>query len=396
EEKASPVTIGLLDGQSGNIIKRLNLYSDFIDEYMFYSFSPDHNSIIVSRAMEKSKKDPLEFEITVLDADLQNKKIVSCPLDFTAADVRDQYIFIDNKRNIFIIYKVKEDKKATPAYHLALLNETGKKTKDIELKFPDGFMPDMTFSFDRNAIQFGGLKSKGRKDDFTSFVSGSIDILSGNVNFKETALSSPQSNSDPANAKALSKGLSADFVFDQSLKDEDGNYIYIFEKNNMNERIDKWGNPISGREIFTIKYFRRETLLAVRVNKDNSIAWIKIIPKIQEEPDMRVLSGIVSSLDENGTVHILFHDRDKNMDSKADEKPALFAISELKKSSLVDVSIDKKGNMKKTQVQSDQDRESFVAPDNCTYIKPGLISTLALNFHTFKKWDYNFGLLNIK
>ena len=101
-------------------------------------------------------------------------------------------------------------------------------------------------------------------------------------------------------------------------------------------------------------------IMAINVNKDNSVDWFTRIPKYQHTTnDGGRYSGIARALDNNNSLHIIFNEHRKNA-KILDPDRRRNAVG--RKTITVLVSIDEKGEATKTPLMPSKEGKTIVAP----------------------------------
>lgn len=101
-------------------------------------------------------------------------------------------------------------------------------------------------------------------------------------------------------------------------------------------------------------------IIAINVNKDNSIEWFSRIPKHQHSTnDNGRYSGIARAIDSKNSLHIIFNEHHKNA-SILDPERKRNAVG--KRTITVLVSIDEDGNASKTPLMPAKEGKTIVAP----------------------------------
>ncbi|HEX2605738.1 MAG TPA: hypothetical protein VHK91_00100 [Flavisolibacter sp.] len=387
EESEGPLRVQSFDPVSGTLGTSQLVMSDYQRGRLFAQESPDHSLVLLVERVPADLRQRQDYNIAVLNAAAQKLGSFKVTTGVDNEDVIDQNFFISKTQQVYIITQIQEKKKEMPRYVIQAYSSSGSKLKEYTMELPTGFVSAGSFSFDGTLIHFGGLKAKDRKDDYTSFIAASVDPQTWKLSLREYELSTApeiKASMQAGGEKIFSGSFSRNFSPVRVIQNQEGDLYYIFEEANYVRNID-------------IKNYMSQirSVLAFRVTKDNGLAWVRYLPKRQEEAVMKYFTGANAMIDEKGELHVFFLDREKNLDIQPGDKPAQVNYYEIGKSLLADVHIDRKGNVKKS-LMVEAGRDFIFTPFHFKMVKPGSLVTMAVYQSPFAKQQFKFGLLTVK
>ena len=294
-----------------------------------YKNSRNSDKLLVVCVPPKTKDEEEDFnDLIVFDSNLDivwnnrltNKypKTVFSPIKWV----------VDEDGNAYILGKLYKDKIKEVSkgiqnfdYHIIAYTNKGQNTIDYEVKIPEKFVTEITFTIDdKKDIVCSGFYSKDNLRSIDGCFYLKLDPATKKVkmtNFKEFDLDFlTEGMSEKQESKARKKDEKGkdvelmDYDLDKIIIKEDGGCILIGEQYKVVSRTVS-----NGKSTYTTTTYYYNDIIVVNISSEGRIEWAKKIPKRQSSADGGVyLSyGLAVTKDK---IRIIFNDDAKNIDPK--------------------------------------------------------------------------------
>lgn len=350
----------------------------------FISLSEDSTKFLIQSTpplLDKDQKAQRHFMI--LDLDFQEVDNIELELNYDERDFRINSTLLDHKGNIHMLTSVviPETRKKS-LFNTSLEREARiftlykgeNELEEYEIDFDNddaGFISQIKLGTD----DLGRFKCAGFYSDKKGNSTKGVFVFTVDVDTKELSnvstqeftdeylnqfLSDRQIRKKERKKKRNAKNNPYDKLYNYKIRNlvmKDGGGFYIIAEYYY-YYVTTTTNSNGGTT--TTHHYHYDDLMVINVMKDNSVDWYARVPKLQHTVnDGGKFSSIVSGLNKDNSLNILYNDHVKNANSLDPER---LKNMRTKKSTVVLVKFDKDGNATKTPLFNQRKKKIYLIP----------------------------------